>query len=69
MTLGADERHLNVANAFACSQKNLANQKVLLIDDVCTTGSTLNACAVALKQAGVTSVWGLTLAKARWLLI
>lgn len=65
MTLGANERHKNVADAFVCNDKQLANQKILLIDDVCTTGSTLDACAAALKQAGVASVWGLTLAKAR----
>ena len=41
------------------------DETILLIDDVCTTGSTLDACACALKQAGVISVWGITLAKAR----
>ena len=65
MRLGVEERHKNVADAFLCSDSRLANQNVLLIDDVCTTGSTLNACAAALKQGGVTSAWGLTLAKAR----
>ena len=65
MRLGAEERHKNVIGAFACADKQLVNQKVLLIDDVCTTGSTLDACAAALKQAGVITVWGLTLAKAR----
>ena len=63
--LGAKERHKNVADAFVCSNKQLVNQKILLIDDVCTTGSTLDACAAALKQGGVISVWGLILAKAR----
>lgn len=63
MRLGVEERHKNVADAFRCIDKQLANQKVLLIDDVYTTGSTLNACAAALKQADVASVWGLTLAK------
>jgi len=65
MRLGVEERHKNVVDAFLCSDSRLANQKVLLIDEVCTTGSTLNACAAALKQGSVTSVWGLTLAKAR----
>lgn len=65
MTLGSNERHQNVAEAFGCTGVDLAGQKVLLIDDVCTTGSTLDSCAKALKQSGVASVWGLTLAKAR----
>lgn len=65
MTLGSHERHHNVAGAFSCADTDVAGQKVLLIDDVCTTGSTLDSCAETLKQSGVASVWGLTLAKAR----
>jgi len=65
MTLGFDERHQNVAEAFACESFAGTGQTVLLIDDVCTTGSTLDACADALKKKGVAAVWGLTLAKAR----
>ena len=65
MTLGANERRKNVANAFECTDSQLSSLSVLLIDDVCTTGSTLDSCAVALKETGVKSVWGLTLAKAR----
>jgi ComF family protein len=64
MTLGTGERHKNVAHAFLCNDKQLQNQRVLLIDDVCTTGSTLDFCAAALKESNVISVWGLTLAKA-----
>ena len=64
MKLGAAERRQNVVGAFTCANRPLAGQAVLIIDDVCTTGSTLDACAAALKQAGVTSVWGITLAKA-----
>jgi ComF family protein len=65
MKLGATERHQNVIDAFACRNQALSGQTILLIDDVCTTGSTLDACARALKQHGVISVWGMTLAKAR----
>ncbi len=65
MELKADERHQNVANAFVCRSGELLDQSVLLIDDVCTTGATLDACACALKEKGVACVWGITLAKAR----
>ncbi len=64
MTLGAAERRTNVEGAFACRDGRLAGRRVLLIDDVCTTGSTLEACSVALSQAGAVSVWAMTLARA-----
>jgi ComF family protein len=56
------ERRQNVKDAFACHQ-GLEGKQVLLIDDVCTTGTTLDACATALKSAGASSVWGLTVAR------
>jgi ComF family protein len=59
----AEERHANVQGAFECKGQELYGKHILLIDDVCTTGATLNACALALKGAGVISVWGLTLAR------
>ena len=65
MQLRAEERHQNMNDAFACRSNELSGQTVLIIDDVCTTGSTLDACAKALKQSGVAFVWGATLAKAR----
>jgi predicted amidophosphoribosyltransferase len=40
----------------------LRDKQVLLIDDVSTTGATLDACAAAIKSAGAASVWGLVLA-------
>jgi predicted amidophosphoribosyltransferase len=51
-----------VRDAFRCSDDALSGKQVLLIDDVCTTGSTLEACAMALYQGGVRAVRALTLA-------
>jgi ComF family protein len=59
----AGERRQNVREAFACPAANLSGQDVLLIDDVSTSGATLDACAGALKSAGAKSVWGLVLAR------
>lgn len=64
MSLGVLERRQNVADAFACTDHRLAGRRVLLIDDVCTTGATSDACAAALKAGQAHSVWGLTLARA-----
>jgi ComF family protein len=57
------ERRSNVANAFSCRDGRLRDKQVLLIDDVSTSGATLDACAQALKEAGAASVWGLVLAR------
>jgi len=58
-----DERRSNVTDAFTCRDQRLRDKQVLLIDDVSTSGATLNACAAALKAAGAASVWGLVLAR------
>lgn len=63
--LSARQRQQNVRAAFCCSGNGLADKRVLLIDDVCTTGATLEACAVALYEGGAHSVQALTLARAR----
>ncbi len=62
-TASAEERKNNVQEAFGCGDQRLEGRHVLLIDDVCTTGATLDSCAVALKAAGAASVWGLTVAR------
>ncbi len=66
--LSASERRVNVHGAFAyCPPhggQGVQGQRVLLIDDVCTTAATLEACAIELKKAGAVSVWGFTLARA-----
>lgn len=63
--LGAEERRANVHNAFRCKDSSLAGKRVLLVDDVCTTGSTLDSACLALRGAGTLSVWAYTLARAK----
>ncbi len=64
ITLDAAERKANVAGAFQSDAAAVRGAAALLVDDVCTTGATLDACATALKAAGAAAVHGLTLARA-----
>lgn len=62
--LDRHERLTNVSNAFIADFDEVGGKNILLIDDVSTTGSTLEACASALKIAGAMDIVGLTLARA-----
>lgn len=62
-TASVEERRRNVDGAFACRDRRVAGKQIIIIDDVCTSGATLRACAAALRAAGAASVWGLTLAR------
>ncbi len=63
--LSLSERWESVRGAFATRQgSQVDNLRVLLVDDVMTTGATLDACARALLRAGARSVIGLTVARA-----
>ena len=60
----AEERRRNVEGVFTPAKGQSVNgARVLLIDDVATTGATLNACAAVLLDGGAASVSGLTLAR------
>lgn len=57
-----EEREKNVFNAFVW-RGGYCDENVVLVDDVFTTGATMQECARVLKQAGAKSVWGVTLAR------
>jgi ComF family protein len=63
--LGKDERRKNVRGAFRLiNPKAVKGRAVLLVDDVVTTGNTINECARVLKQAGAKNIVCLVLARA-----
>lgn len=63
--LSREERLENVKNAFDVSKPSvIKNRSVLLLDDVFTTGTTLNECAKVLKSGGAAQVHALTVARA-----
>jgi ComF family protein len=63
-SLGNTSRRRNVAGAFQCKRALLVEGKrILLIDDVMTTGATATSCAQALKRAGARKVTLLTVAR------
>lgn len=65
--LPADHRRTNVAGAFVIRRRSwgldIRGTKLLLIDDVSTTGATLESCARVLKDAGASDVYALTAAR------
>lgn len=62
-TLHAQERRANVENIFSLSNPDrVCGKKIILVDDVKTTGATLEQAARVLKQAGAKEVWAITFA-------
>ena len=57
-----EDRRRNIVGAFECST-DMEGRRLMLIDDVVTTGSTMSECADALKNAGAANVWGLAFAR------
>jgi ComF family protein len=63
--LNINDRKINVSGAFVLStnSKKIVGSRIILIDDVWTTGATMRECAKTLKEVGVGEVWGITLAR------
>jgi ComF family protein len=61
--LNEEERRDNIKNSFLWKGNNLKNQNIILVDDVATTGATLNECALVLKENGARKILGLVVAK------
>jgi ComF family protein len=65
MGLPREERLANVRGAFAWQSDRPCPARLVLVDDVMTTGATLAACAAALRQAGASHINALVLARAK----
>lgn len=64
-TLKSSERQQNVKNVFQIKNTNIQDCNILLIDDVVTTGATLNELARTLKKSGVSKVFCWSLARSQ----
>jgi ComF family protein len=62
--LTVPERQENMLDAFRAKGKFTRGKSILVVDDVATSGATLNACAKALLEEGATNVYGFALARA-----
>lgn len=62
-TTCVEERRSNMENTFTCISSEVSGKDIIIIDDVCTSGATLEACAAALKMKGASNVSGFTLAR------
>jgi ComF family protein len=62
--LNFPQRRANVAGAFLARAEHVGGRRVLVVDDIMTSGATIEECSKALKDAGAAQVFGLTLAQA-----
>ena len=64
-TLGYRERFLNIMDRYKIQNiKKIKGKNILIIDDVFTTGATINECARIIKSFGAENVYSLTIARA-----
>ncbi|MCK5319870.1 ComF family protein [Candidatus Parcubacteria bacterium] len=59
----SQKRKTNISGCFGCQGDSLDGKNIILIDDVVTSGSTLNECAKVLKEKGAREVWGICVAR------
>jgi len=62
-SLTGEKRWINVKDAFEYSEKPERSSRILLVDDIYTTGATLNACASILRENGIGQIWCVTIAR------
>lgn len=64
MTSSKQEREKNLSGAFLVKNfAGLADKKIFLVDDVYTTGATMEECAKTLRKVGLKNVWGICFAR------